>query len=716
MSNKLKSLAILVFAGLQLSSSSAKADEGMWLPMLISRLNMEDMQKKGLKLTADEIYSVNNASLKDAIVSFGGFCTGEIISSEGLVLTNHHCGFGNIQALSTPADNILVNGFWAKTKKDERPSQGLFVNILQRMEDVSDKVLEGITLKTPEAERSAKIKSVIDKLIAENKKESYQEVIVREMFDGNAYYLFVYNTYKDIRLVGTPPESIGKFGGDTDNWMWPRHTADFSLFRIYAAADGTPAAYSESNIPFKPKHFLPISLKGIKENDFAMVMGFPGRTNRYLSSFGVDFAVQSANPLVVKLRDARLSTWLADMNKDPKVDLQYASKYARIANYWKYFQGQTEQLQRLKVADLKRAEEKAFRDWVAADASRQSLYGDPLATLEKNFASQKEFVKPVTYYGECAMAVEIIANSMALGMMEKALIAKEDVSKFTGMMTKNISGIYKDYNRPTDQKLFAVMMQRYAEDVPANQQPEYFKAQVKKYKNNFEKWAADLFNKSMLADQAKFEAFLKNPSLKALQSDPAFLLSKSFADAIKPLREKSESLASDSRVANRLYMAGLLEMKKDKKFYPNANSTLRLTYGSVLPYKAKDAVNYHYLTTEKGILQKEKPGDREFDLPANMKQLLVNKDFGQYGENGKLPINFLSNNDITGGNSGSPVINAEGHLIGTAFDGNWEAMSGDISFEHQVQRTISLDIRYTLFIIDKLSGASHLVDEMKIIR
>lgn len=716
MSKPLKSLFILFFAGIQLLPGNARADEGMWLPMLISRLNMEDMQKKGLKLTAEEIYSVNNSSLKDAVVSFSGFCTGEIVSSEGLVLTNHHCGFGAIQALSTPSDNILVNGFWAKTKKDERPAQGMFVNILQRMEDVSARVLDGISLKTPEAERNAKVKAAIEKLIAENKKESYNEVVVREMFDGNAYYMFVYNTYRDIRLVGTPPESVGKFGGDTDNWMWPRHTADFSLFRIYAAPDGTPAAYAESNIAFKPKHFFPISLKGIKENDFAMIMGFPGRTNRYLSSYGVDFAVQASNPLVVTLRDSRLGTWLADMSKDPKVDLQYASKYARIANYWKYFQGQTEQLQRLKVADLKRSEEKAFRDWVAADASRKELYGDPLSILEKNFTAQREIVKPLTYYGECAMAVELLANSMLLSMMEKALVAKDDVSKMTGMMSKNLEGLYKDYHMPTDQKLFEVMMKRYAEEVPENQQPEYFKSQIKKYKSNHSKWASDVFAKSLLADRNRFEAFLKNPTLKAIQNDPAFQLSKSFADAIKPFREKNDALATEAKAANRLYMAGLMEMKKDKKFYPNANSTLRMTYGSILPYEAKDAVTYHYLTTEKGILQKEKPGDREFDVPANLKQLLISKDFGQYGENGKLPINFLSNNDITGGNSGSPVINGEGHLIGTAFDGNWEAMSGDISFEHQVQRTISLDIRYTLFIIDKVSGASHLIDEMKLIK
>jgi hypothetical protein len=700
-----------------LVASRAMADEGMWLPLLIQQ-NYEEMKKRGLKLTPEDIYSVNNASLKDAIVKFGtGFCTGELISGEGLILTNHHCGYGFIQMHSTLENDILSNGFWAKTKNDEIPNPGLSISILQRMEDVTSVVLQGITLTTPEKERNEKIRAAVEKLEKENKKESYHTVNIKEFFDGNAYYMMVYNTYPDVRLVGTPPNSIGKFGGDTDNWMWPRHTGDFCLFRVYTAADGSPAAYSKDNIPMKPKHFLPISLKGIKENDYAMVMGFPGSTNRFLTSFGVQFSIDVSNPAIVKLRDNRLAVWRNQMKQDKKVKLQYAAKYARVANYWKYFQGQTEQLQRNKVADLKRGQEAAFTTWVKSDADRNKLYGNALSTLEKNYAGRKEYALQATYFSESILAVELLLQYGRLVGIEKMLQEGKDIKAPLEGFSKSLAEFYKDYDVTTDRLLFAVMLRLYAEDMPMEAHPTQLKNSLKKYKNNYEKWANDIYAKSIVADRARFDQFVKNPTLKALQADPALQLFKGFQEHYTTnLIPKLTESGNEAKAANRLYVAGTLEMNKDKKYYPNANSTLRITYGQVLPYEARDAVNYHYITTEKGILQKEIPGDGEFDVPAKLKELFMQKKFGVYGEGTMLPVNFLSNNDITGGNSGSPVINAEGHLIGTAFDGNWEAMSGDISFEPVVQRTISVDIRYTLFVIDSFGNAKHLIDEMKIIR
>lgn len=714
---KLLILAAMVTPLLAFVASKAQADEGMWLPLLIQQ-NYDEMKKRGLKLTPDEIYSVNNASLKDAIVKFGtGFCTGELISGEGLILTNHHCGYGYIQMHSTLENDILSNGFWAKTKSDEIPNPGLSISILQRMEDVTAVVLQGISLTTPEKERGEKIRAAIEKLEKENKKEAYNTVNIKEFFDGNAYYMMVYNTYPDVRLVGTPPNSIGKFGGDTDNWMWPRHTGDFCLFRAYTAPDGTPAAYSKENIPMKPRHFLPISLKGIKESDYAMVMGFPGSTNRFLTSFGVQFSIDVSNPAIVKLRDNRLAVWREQMKQDKKVKLQYSAKYARIANYWKYFQGQTEQLQRNKVADLKRSQEAAFTAWVKADAERSNLYGNALPTLEKNYGGRKEVSLQATYFSESVLAVELLSQSARLAGIEKLLTEGKDIKAPLEALNKGMSEFYKDYDAATDQKLFAVMMRLYAEDMPLDARPSQMKNSLKKYKNNYEKWGNDLYAKSILSNRARFDAFAKAPTLKALQNDPALQLFKGFQEYYATtLLPKLTEIGNEAKAANRLYVAGTLEMNKEKKYYPNANSTLRITYGQVLPYEARDAVHYHYLTSEKGILQKEIPGDGEFDVPAKLKQLLEQKQFGVYGEGSMLPVNFLSNNDITGGNSGSPVINGEGHLIGTAFDGNWEAMSGDISFEPVVQRTISVDIRYTLFVIDTYGGARHLIDEMKLIR
>lgn len=711
--------SILIVLSVVLAMGTVRADEGMWLPLLVKRLNYADMQAKGLQLTAEEIYSVNNSSLKDAIVSLGGFCSAEVISKQGLLLTNHHCGYDAIQSHSSVENDYLTNGFWAKTKADELPNEGLTAAFLVRMEDVTNQILGEITSSMTPAERANKVREITQKLVKSATEGTTYNANVREFFNGNEYYLFVYQTYKDVRLVGAPPSAVGKFGGDTDNWMWPRHTGDFTLLRVYADKNGNPAAYSKDNVPLTPKHSLPVSIAGVEKGDYAMIMGYPGSTDRYLTSFGVKKELDLHQPNVVKIRDLKLAIMREYMEADPKVRIMYASNYASVANYWKYYIGQQKQLKRNKVYDKKIALEDEFRKWVAADANRTAKYGKALELIEEGTKAEALTEVANTYVIEAGLqgSASILfafrmGRSLAPVMKDAAALAAAKAR-----FDEQIEAHFKDTYLPCDQKLFAEMLQLFQKNVPADQQPAFMQELVaKKFKGNFQLFAQKAFETSVFTDKNRLQAFLQKPDQKILDKDMVSIVAQDLFAMYMKMTQAAGSAAAGLQEGNRLFVAGLREMQPNKKFYPDANSTMRLTYGSVLDYQPADAVSYNFYTTLDGAMDKEDPTNDEFVVPAKLKELYQKKDYGRWAnKDGKIVTCFLTNNDITGGNSGSPVINARGELIGTAFDGNWEAMSGDIAFENQVQRTIVCDIRYVLFIIDKYANAGHLIDEMNLV-
>jgi hypothetical protein len=714
---QMKKLFLLLYLGL--SGFLARADEGMWLPMLISQ-NYDEMQRLGFKLTPEQIYSVNQSSLKDAIVHFGGGCTAEIISNKGLVLTNHHCGFGNIAAVSTVEKNYLVDGFMAKSQDEEIPCPGLSLKFLVRIEDVTDRVQDEIgDAYGKEVEtRFDAIAKIITK--AANEGDTYESE-VKSFYAGNKYYLFVYQRFTDIRLVGTPPENLGKFGGDTDNWMWPRHTCDFSLFRIYCNNDNKPAAYDKNNRPYVPKHYLPVSMKGVKESDYTMVMGYPGRTTRYMTSYGVDNAISIANPTVVKIRDKRLALMREEMEKDPSVDLAYASTYASIANYWKYFIGQTEQLKNLQVVTQKQNEEADFQEWAKRNNKQ---YKKVLSDYQKAYASYQPYLKHSIFMRESFMAPAVTKLASTLAPIKKAM--KENVSidsldKLCKKIAKGRKAILKGMNLTLEKKMFSSLLLMFYQDVPKAQHPAYFSSAIfgkhgsEDWKKVFDEFTENLYSQTRLTDSTWFAANCTGASVANLMQDPfveyAFSVQENY-DANYASKEKDYTY--EMFELNRAYQAAMLQMNEGKKMYPDANSTMRVTYGTVGSYAPKDAVFYNYYSTAEGLLAKYKPGDREFDLQPHIVDLLRKKDYGDYADRnaGTLVTCFITNNDITGGNSGSPVLNASGELIGTAFDGNWEAMSGDIAFDKRYKRTIVADIRYVLWVVDKVLGGRMLLEEM----
>lgn len=706
-------LAIALFVGF-----FVRADEGMWFLMFIERLNHRDMQKMGLQLTPEEIYSINNSSLKDAIVQFNGGCTAEVISKEGLLLTNHHCGYDAIAELSTPEKDYLKNGFWAATKKDELKPKSLFVRFFVRMDDCTKRILSKLNSGMSEAEREKVIREEIALIEKENNDGGKYVVSVRSFFQGNEFYYFVYQDYKDVRLVGTPPSSIGKFGGDTDNWEWPRHTGDFSMFRVYADANGNPADYSTANVPLKPRRHLTVNLKGVKEGDFAMILGYPGRTNRWLPAAGIDQNVKYAYPAWVEASKTSMDAMKKYMDKDDAVRIKYASKYARIANYWKNRQGMIDALSKFKTAETKAVNEAKFDVWANKKENKEK-YGTVVSTINNFYAKTNDKSRHDNYLQILFRGSEYAAISRSLAPQFEAY-AKADAGKRADMKADLITAINEFMDNlyiPAEKDILIEGLALYAKKANYALVPSV--DLVAKSNGDFKGFVNALFELSMFTSKEKMLAFLELPSEGQLKNDPMNAFSTEIISHLNARTEELTKLQNDFGRAYRDLVEGMRVSGMSPIKYPDANSTLRLTYGKVsaLPADKRNDAKVNYYTTLQGTINKYKPNDEEFDLPKRLIELNDKKDFGEYADKGGyMPVNFLTNNDITGGNSGSPVLNGKGELIGLAFDGNIEAMAGDVIFDTKLQKTINVDIRYVLFIIDKYAGAKHIVNEMTIVK
>ncbi len=707
-------LALLSFIGV-------RADEGMWIPLLLEKYTIADMQQKGFKLTAEDIYSVNKACMKDAVMIFGGGCTGELVSDSGLIFTNHHCGFDAIQKLSTLANNFLADGYWAKQRTDELPCVGLSVEFLVRMEDVTNQVFAGIGTNSTEQEkqkiRKKNISEIEKRAISGTKYKSE----VKPFYNGNEYYLFISEVFNDIRFVAAPPVTIGKFGGDTDNWVWPRHTADFSMFRIYANKNNQPAPYSAENVPYRPKKFFNISLKGVKKDDFTMVLGYPGRTSEYLPSYTIDFLVNEQNPARIKLRQTIIDTWGADMSKSEDINLKYAAKYYGVSNGWKKWIGQNRGLKQANAVNVKRQFEGKFYTWVNSSEMNKK-YANILPDYARIYNNYKKLAIAEDYIYEGFFGIE--AAEFAANFRTLALITKDSSDVYVNQTIKKLQDIsnnfFKDYNLLTDKKLCIGLLTQYYEDIDKQYQPEIFREIEKKHKGSIALYVNYLYERSILVDQTKLNNYLtgfKPSSVKKLLNDPLYLLYLSVVELssvkIYPITSKFRDTIN---TLNRLYMSALREMQTDKKFYPDANFSLRVTYGKVSDYFPMDGVRYEYFTTLKGMIEKEDSTIADYKVAPHLKELYKAKNYGDYAENGELHIAFIATNHTSGGNSGSPVINAEGQLIGINFDRNWEGTMSDIMYDPNQCRNIALDVRYVLFMLDKYANAKRLLNELVIVR
>ncbi len=719
----IKRILITTIAIAFLFTGFVRADEGMWIPLLLKKYNYADMQAKGLKLSAEDIFSINQTSLKDAIVIFGGGCTGELISNEGLLITNHHCGYGNIQSHSSLEHDYLTNGFWAMSREEELVNKGLKVTFLVTMADVTNKVLEGITDDMKETDRQEKIKKAIKIIVDEATEGTQYTAIVKPFFAGNEYYLFVNEVFKDVRLVGAPPSAIGKFGGDTDNWMWPRHTGDFSMFRIYADKDNKPAEYSKDNVPYKPKKSFQISLAGVKKGDFTMVYGYPGTTKEHLTSYAVKMITEVSNPAKINVRGNILKIMNADMNADPKVRIQYASKNARVSNAWKKWIGENRGLKRLNAIEKKESLEKEFINWVTKDKSRREENSNILIEYKKIYDEMQPYQLGVDYFFEAGWSMEIVrfAKSFNVLLQLTDTSSTEEIENAKQRMRGASSSFFKNYNQPTDRKIFSkIFLDLYYNNVPKQFQPTIFRTIEDKYKGNFAKYEEHLYTKSFFVNEEKVNKFIDNYKLKhnkKIIKDPAFELYKSIVDIyINKLSVPYNNYNTQLQKLDRQWIQLLREMQSDKVFYPDANFSLRIHYGQVDDYYPRDGVYYDYYTTLDGIIEKDNPDIYDYKVPEKLKQLYYKKDYGQYAENGKINVCFTATNHTTGGNSGSPVLNANGQLIGLNFDRNWEGTMSDIMYDPDMCRNITLDIRYCLFLIDKFAGASHLIKEMDLVR
>lgn len=692
----------------------AKADEGMWLPYNLSNQSLYEMQQLGCKLSAEQIFSLNQPSLKDAIVQFGGGCTGELISPEGLLLTNHHCGLSYVQKHATVEHDYLTDGFWALNKDEELPNQGLTVSFLAMVEDVTEAVLKDVV---DEDTREDVINNNIKEIIKERKGDRNVEIEIVPFYSGNQYILFEYDVYEDVRLVCCPPWGIGKYGADTDNWTWPRHKGDFNIFRVYTDKDGKPAKYSEDNVPMKSKHYLPINIKGVKQGDYAMILGYPGSTDRYSTSYTVKNIVDYEGPSIVNCRTAKLNEYRKHMDADPEVFIKYASKQASVSNYWKYYIGQVKQLKRNHVYERRLEQENAFREWVAADKARQAEYGAIWTDIEKKWAMMGEIQNAFVYLREAGWnggeAVSFSRRFKKVNDMIKVKEDKEKISQNVENIRKASDAFFKDYDMALDKDVTIALLNLFYNDIE-NYVPDMVATIGEKNNGDFTAWVEEAFQKSIFTDKERMEKWFNKP--KRLDKDPIYALAMSFVNEYLDVYDIYERANITGNYGERLYMKGLMEMQTERNFYPDANFTMRLTYGTVEPYKGADAVNYNYFTTMDGVMAKYIPGNWEFDIPQDVLTLYENRDYGRYAdENGQLIVNFITANDITGGNSGSPVINGEGELIGLAFDGNWEAMSGDIMFEKNVQRTICMDARYLLWCIEKVGKATNIINELTVI-
>ena len=717
----MKNLFLLIILAGFFNFFRASADEGMWLLPLINELNIATMQEMGLQLTADQIYNINASSLKDAVGALDhGSCTSELISPDGLLLTNHHCGFDEIQYHSSVEHDYLTNGFWAMTREEELPNPGKTISFLIRMEDVSERINRGLNDSMTEEARNDTINVISEDIRLEAIEGTHYEASVEQFFGGSRFFLVVLETYLDVRLVGAPPESIGKFGYDTDNWVWPRHTGDFSMFRVYTGPDGKPAEYSPENIPLKSKYYLPISLKGLNEGDFAMVLGFPGSTNRYMTSWEIDQISKIDNPIRIKIRGDRQQLMMEDMLSGDDLRIKYASKYSNSSNYWKYSIGQNEGIEKLDLINRKIQLENQFRDWVSESPERTEKYGESLELIRQAVVDRQDYHYARQYVIESLITgVEFINFTASFIQLFVSMLEKSDDPKaiqevISGMQT-DIKDFFKDYNTETDKKITVAMLKLNGENVRPEFRPDFFKSISNKYKGDYQKYVDNVFKKSIFVDKNKLDAYLASPDIKSLQKDPAFRIAMSVYRKYFEIDNQYQVFEVNFNKGHRLFVAGLMEMQKDKIFYPDANSTMRLTYGLVGDYQAKDAVHYDYFTTLKGVMEKEDPDNPEFVVDKRLKELYNSRDYGRYGMGDIMPVCFTTNNDITGGNSGSPVINDKGQLIGIAFDGNWEAMSSDLAFEPELQKCINVDIRYVLFIIDKFAGATNLIQEMNIV-
>ncbi len=708
-------LTLLILLNVMLSS----AKEGMWIPILLDKYNFSEMQEMGFKLSPQDIYDANNSSMKDAVVIFGGGCTGELISKNGLLITNHHCGYRQIQSHSSVEHDYLTNGFWAMNRNEELPNRGLRVSFLEYMEDVTEKVMlgtEGLEGEN-ELEKMNKNTAIIIKEAAD---EGKFKAVVKPLFYGNQYFLYVYKVYKDVRLVGAPPTAIGKFGGDTDNWMWPRQTGDFSLFRIYADKNNEPAEYSEDNVPYQPKKYFPVSMKGVEKDDFTMVFGNPGSTTQYWPFQAVDLTMNQRNPDRIMLRDKKLKIIGSDMQSDPKIRIQYAAKYASISNSWKKWQGEIKGLKRLDAVNKKLTFENEFKDWAVQRNTWEDTYKSVFENFEKQYADYAKYIQASDYYTEVVYrGVQIFRNAQTLNSILNNIENKqsENVESLRSAAIKGLPSFFKNYNQTTDEKLFVELMPMLIKGLDAEFLPADVVETVNKY--DADKLVKKVFQKSILANETKLRDILENGSEKQLlklRKDPVLTLYNQLnfkhETAIKPqLTHLQAGISSNMKI----YMAGLMDMKKGQAFYPDANLTLRVAYGKVEGYEPRDGVKYKYYTTLSGIMEKDNPEIYDYDVPDRLKELYNSKNFGRYEVNGDVPVCFAASNHTTGGNSGSPVVNANGELIGVNFDRCWEGTMSDIMYDPEVCRNIAIDIRYALFIIDKFAGAGYLLDEMEIV-
>lgn len=717
----MKFLRHVIIAWVLLGSALvAKADEGMWLPQLLAQLNEKQMKSMGMKISASDIYNINKGSLKDAIVSFGGFCTGEVISSKGLVLTNHHCGFDVIQDHSTLEHNYIRDGFWARNLGEEIPHQGLFVTFIVRIEDVTNDVMKGSMDYKEEKDRQG----VIDRNIAEIrknlKKESYQDSYVRAFFEGNKYYLFVTETYKDVRLVGAPPSSIGNFGKDTDNWMWPRHTGDFSMFRIYAGKDNKPAEYSADNIPFTPRRSLSISLDGVAEGDFTMVFGFPGRTTQYLHSSAVEQIMNVNDPAKIAIREKALGVIDAFMRRDEQIKIMYASKYAGIQNSYKKWQGEVMGLKSTNAVEKKKRYEETFQKRVTA-SPKFSAYTGLLSELEKAYKDFKPYGYARDYYNEIISRIELFTIAAQMNSLLTAYEkdGEKGLQQRLPIVQRNLTGLYAEYNRQVDQKLFEGLIEMYVKNQEEKNVSESLRQELGAANGSYQKLAENIYNETNWHDPTKTAAFFKRPASEIVAELNKNKLVRLYANILKTYQSTVQAdLTEQQNRINKLqrqYMQAQMEVFTEKTFYPDANSTMRVTYGKVQGYYPRDAVRYDPYTWLDGVMDKYKPGDYEFDVPEKLRTLYKTKDYGQYGVNGKMPVCFIAMNHTTGGNSGSPALDAYGNLVGLNFDRVWEGTMSDINYDPSICRNIMVDIRYVLFIVDKYAGAGHLVKEMKLV-